>query len=82
MAKATSRKHATHHKKARAHHAVKAHARRSIIARPSASSPPEIRPETDSIDDEFAPRPEPHSVDEDADEEVGIYSPGRGETAG
>jgi hypothetical protein len=84
MAKATSRKHATHHKKARAHHAVKTPARRSSVSKPSESgvSVSEVRIESEVIDDEFSPRSVPRSLDDDADEEVGIYGPGRGEDAG
>ena len=85
MAKATSRKHATHHKKARAHHAVKTPARRSSVSKPSESgstSVSEIRIESEVIDDEFSSRSVPRSLDDEEDAEVGIYGPGRGEDAG
>lgn len=86
MAKATSRKHAPH-KKTRAHHAAKPHARRSNGARAPSSGAastmePKAEPEPEIVDDELAPRPETRVVDDDSDEEVGIYGPSRGETAG
>jgi hypothetical protein len=83
MAKATSRKHATH-KKARAHHAAKPHARRSSVTRPASGEggPAEPRVEPEIVDEDFTPRSEIRTVDDDSEEEVGIYGPNRGETAG
>jgi len=84
MAKASSRKHATHHKKARAHHAVKAHARRSQASSspPSGESRPmDVKPEA-VFDEDFNPRSETRVVDDPEDDEVGIYGASRGETAG
>jgi hypothetical protein len=84
MAKANSRKHATH-KKARAQHALKPHGRRSNGMKPSASgatSTMAVKPEPEIVDEDFAPRSEIRSVDDDSEEEVGIYGPNRGETAG
>jgi hypothetical protein len=83
MPKANSRKQAVHHKKARAHHAVKAHSRRSTASKPSVSvesSRVEIAVEPEIVDEEFTPRS--RMVDEDVDDDFGIYGPGRGETAG
>jgi hypothetical protein len=77
MAKATNRKHAVHHKKARAHPAVKAHARRSSVS----SSPPEVKLETEVVDEEFAPRSASRVVDDDLDE-TGIYGSGRDDATG
>src|SRR5258708_1724416 len=85
MAKASSRKHATHHRKVRAHHAVKTHARRSHASSspsPGASGPIEIRPEPGTSDEDFNPRSESRVVDDPVDDEVGIYGVNRGETAG
>jgi hypothetical protein len=82
MAKATSRKHATH-KKARGHHAAKPHARRSNMMKSSASgAPAETKVEPEIVDDDFASRAESRTVEDDSEEEVGIYGPNRGETAG
>ena len=84
MAKATSRKHATH-KKARAHHAAKPHGRRSNAMKPSGSGSSvtaEAKVEPEIVDEDFTRRSEIHGVDDDAEEEVGIYGPNRGETAG
>ena len=86
MAKATSRKHATH-KKARAHHAAKTHARRSSVSAKSSSSagaagPAEIK-EVEIIDDESTLRADSSRIpDEDLDDEAGIYGASRGEDAG
>ena len=85
MAKATSRKHATH-KKARAHHAAKTtHSRRPSGARSSSGgvmNPVEINKDAEIIDDEAGARPEPRSSEQDSDDELGIYSASRGESAG
>jgi hypothetical protein len=89
MAKAMSRKHGAH-KKARAHHhAAKTHNHRPQASRastPRAAEPAESKakgePEPEIIDEEFSIRAESRTFDEDPDEEVGIYGPNRGETAG
>ncbi len=81
MAKATSRKHATH-KKARAHHAAKTHTRRSTASRSSMPRPWSPSRNRRSPDEDFTVRPEPRVVDDELDDEVGIYGPNRGETAG
>ena len=84
MAKATSRKHAMHHKKARAHQAVKAHARRSNVSSSSPSTesrPMDIKQET-VFEENINPRSENRVVDDPLDDEVGIYGANRGETAG
>lgn len=83
MAKATSRKHASH-KKARAHHAAKPHARRMNGAKAAASDVTtsiEVK-EVEIIDDESSFRPEPRISDDELDDEAGIYGANRGETAG
>jgi hypothetical protein len=77
MAKANSRKHAVHHKKARAHPAVKAHARQPSVS----SSPPESKPEAEIVDEDFVPRSASPVIDEDVDE-TGIYGSGRDDAAG
>jgi hypothetical protein len=78
MAKATSRKHATHGKKARAHHPAKAHAHKASASKPVvAASEPEI------VEEEFSSRVETSRIsDEDLDDDLGIYSASRGENAG
>ena len=84
MAKANNRKHATH-KKARAHHAAKTHAHRSNAFRPSVpgvTSPTEAKPESEIVGDESALQSESRVVDDDVDNEAGIYGANRGETAG
>ncbi|MFI5350179.1 MAG: hypothetical protein ACHQ2Z_11585 [Elusimicrobiota bacterium] len=81
MAKATSRKHATHNKKSRAHHAVKAPAHRAASKSSAASRPMVVQPDAEIIDEEFTSRSETRVVD-DLDDEVGIYGPSRGEDAG
>ena len=81
MAKATSRKHATHSRKSRAHHAVKAPAHRSASKPSAASRPMVVQPDAEIIDEEFTSRSETRVVD-DLDDEVGIYGPSRGEDAG
>ena len=82
MAKATSRKHATH-KKTRGHHAAKTRAGRSNSSGPSTSggsSARETKPEI--AGDESVLQVESRAVDENADDEPGIYGLNRGETAG
>jgi hypothetical protein len=81
MAKATSRKHATHNKKARAHPAVKSHAQRSSGSKPMASKTMVIQPDAEIIDEELPSR-SANRVDEDFDDEAGIYGANRGENAG
>jgi hypothetical protein len=77
MRKHTSRKPATH-KKAHGHHAAKTQARRPHASRAATVEP---KPEVEIVDEEFSVRSESR-VDDDSDEEVGIYGPNRGETAG
>jgi hypothetical protein len=99
MAKAISRKHATH-RKARAHHAAKTHAHRSSTARHSAarvSRPPEIVPDPEMVGEDVMERteirivedvdpagqePEPRLIDDERDDESGLYGTDRGETEG
>jgi hypothetical protein len=82
MAKATSRKHATH-RKARANHAAKPHARRIMKAAPTrVSNPPEIVPEPEMVGEDVTERIEPRAAEENQEDELGIYGPDRGEDAG
>lgn len=86
MAKATSRKHATHHRKARSHQAAKTHHAHSRRSSGSSSTgvmnPEEINRDAEIIDDESTMRPEPRSADMDTEEEISIYGANRGESAG
>ena len=84
MMKANSRKHATH-KKARAHHAAKMHPRRSNVIKPSTpdvTSPIGAKPESEIAGDKSSLKTESPVVDEDVNNEAGIYGSDRGETAG
>jgi hypothetical protein len=82
MAKATNRKHATH-KKARAQHSAKTHTRRSSVSSSaSVMNPVEINKDAEIVDDESTARPGPRSSEQDSDDELGIYSASRGESAG
>ena len=84
MMKANSRKHATH-KKARAHHAAKTRTRRTNVIKPSTpavTSPLEAKPESEIAGDQSALKTESALVDEDVNNEAGIYGSDRGETAG
>ncbi|HEX4047024.1 MAG TPA: hypothetical protein VH309_04285 [Elusimicrobiota bacterium] len=90
MAKAIGRKRANHRKAARAHahahHAAKTPARRMSETRASGiggTSPTGDDPEPEIVDDESTFQRESRRISEDeADDEFGIYGPGRGETAG
>jgi hypothetical protein len=76
MAKATSHKPATH---------KKTRARRPNASGSSASggeSAGKASPESEIVGDEAALQAESRAVDENLDDEPGIYGPNRGETAG
>jgi hypothetical protein len=86
MAKATSRKHATHHRKARSHHAAKTHVRRSSVSSGSSAAsvmnPEAVNRDAEIIDDESTVRPDPRAADMDTEEEISIYGANQGESAG
>jgi len=84
MRKQASRAHAMHkhtaHKKATVHHAAKTHPRRTSASKPHAVVAPNAADVNPDV--EFSVRSVYSIVEDDSDDEAGIYGLSRGETAG